>query len=39
MDMAFLLEGKREDELPEVLLGGVRMINVDLKNFGRNLKK
>jgi len=30
--MAFVLEGKNEDELPEVLLGAVRLKNVDFKN-------
>jgi hypothetical protein len=37
--MAFVLEGKSQDELPEKLLGGVRMINVDLKQWGRNWNK
>lgn len=31
VDMAFVLEGKREDELPEQLLGSVRLKNVDFK--------
>ena len=32
VDMAFVLEGKREEELPEVLIGAVRLKNVDFKN-------
>jgi hypothetical protein len=31
VDMAFVLEAKREDELPEKLLGSVQMRNVDFK--------
>ena len=29
LDLAFLIEGKHERELPEVLLGSVRMIKPD----------
>ena len=32
VDMAFVLEGKSEDELPEKLLGTVQMRNVDFKD-------
>ncbi len=30
VDLAFLLEGSREDELPEVLLGCGRLVHVSL---------
>jgi Protein ENHANCED DISEASE RESISTANCE 2, C-terminal len=33
-DMMFLLEGDTEDTLPERILGGVRLKNVDMKNDG-----
>lgn len=31
VDMAYCLEGRDEDELPEVIMGGVRCVNIDLK--------
>jgi len=30
VDMSFLLQGENKSELPEALLGGVRMIRTDL---------
>jgi len=35
----FLLEGKRTDELPEQILGGVRLSNVDHTKFPEAQKK
>ncbi len=31
VDMAYCLEGRDVDELPEVLMGGFRCVNIDLK--------
>ena len=31
VDMGFLLEGKSKASLPEVLMGTVRLINIDFK--------
>jgi len=36
VDMMFLLEGATEDTLPEQILGGVRMKNVDFKKKDGN---
>jgi len=29
VDMTFLLEGQTENELPEILIGGIRMDKID----------
>lgn len=31
VDMSFLLEGQEEEELPEVLIGGIRMHQIDVE--------
>lgn len=33
VDMSFILQGEADDELPEVLLGGIRMVHLKIDNF------
>jgi len=33
IDFHFLIEGQKDDELPEQILGGVRLSNVDYTKF------
>ena len=33
IDMAFVIEGKKEDELPEHILGAVRLHKISLKQI------
>jgi hypothetical protein len=38
VDMGFLLEGKKKELLPEVMMGTVRIINIDFKENLRTVE-